>query len=97
MRISLSVEAEADADAATDWYLGYGAFVAAEDFANAIERAFALLCDYPEMGASAAHGTRMLTLQDFPYSVIYRVQGEEIRVIAVAHHSRRPGYWVGRR
>lgn len=97
MRISLSDEAEADANAAADWYIGHSAFAAAEDFANALDHAFALLCDYPAMGARAAHRTRMLTLHDFPYSVIYRIQGDEIRVIAVAHHSRRPGYWVGRR
>ncbi len=97
MRISLSDEAEADANAATDWYIGHGAFVAVEDFANALDRAFSLLCAHPAMGVRAAHRTRMLTLHDFPYSLIYRIQGDEIRVIAVAHHSRRPGYWVGRR
>ena len=97
MRISLSDEAEADANAATDWYIGYGSYTAAEDFANALDQAFALLCDYPSMGEQAAHGMRMLTLHDFPYSLIYRIQSDEIRIIAVAHHSRRPGYWVGRR
>ena len=96
MRLSLSDEAQADADAAIDWYVGDGAFVAAEDFANALDQALALLCDYPSMGEQAAHGMRMLTLHDFPYSLIYRTQGDEIRVIAIAHHSRRPGYWVGR-
>ena len=97
MRLSLNDEAQADAGAAIDWYIGDGAFVAAEDFTDAIDRALALLCDYPSMGERAAHGMRMLTLHDFPYSLIYRVQGDEIRIIAVAHHSRRPGYWVGRR
>lgn len=97
MRLSLSDGAQADADAAIDWYVGDEAFVAAEDFANALDRALALLRDYPSMGEQAAHGLRMLTLHDFPYSLIYRIQGDEIRIIAVAHHSRRPGYWVGRR
>lgn len=97
MRVSLSDEAQADADAVIDWYVGDGALVAAEDFAKALDKALALLGNYPSMGEQAAHGMRMLTLHDFPYSLIYRIQRDEIRIIAVAHHSRRPGYWVGRR
>ena len=97
MRVSLSDEARADANAAADWYIAEGAFDAAEDLANTLDRVFGLLCDSPSMGEQAAHDTRMLALHDFPYSLIYRIQGDEIRVIAIAHHSRRPGYWVGRR
>ena len=97
MRVSLSDEAQADANAATDWYIGDGAFVAAEDFANALDQAYGLLCDFPSMGEQAIRDTRMLSLHRFPYSLIYRIQGDEIRVIAIAHHSRRPGYWMGRR
>jgi hypothetical protein len=40
---------------------------------------------------------RVLALHNFPYSLVYRIQGDEIRIVAVAHHSRRPGYWVERR
>jgi hypothetical protein len=29
----------------------------------------------------------------FPYRLIYRVEGEEIRIYAVAHVRRKPGYW----
>jgi toxin ParE1/3/4 len=32
-------------------------------------------------------------LNRFPYTVLYRVKNDEIFVTAVAHHSRRPGYW----
>jgi plasmid stabilization system protein ParE len=33
----------------------------------------------------------------FPYAVLYSSAGDEIRVLAVMHLRRRPGYWVGRR
>jgi len=97
MRLSLSDEAQADANAAADWYIAEGAFDAADDFANTLDQVFGLLCDYPFMGEQAAHDARLLTLNNFPYSLVYRIQGDEIRVIAIAHHSRRPGYWMGRR
>ncbi|MBI3775205.1 MAG: hypothetical protein HY273_06575 [Gammaproteobacteria bacterium] len=42
------------------------------------------------------NGKRRYVMQRFPYSLIYTVSSEEIRILAVAHHSRRPGYWQGR-
>lgn len=95
-QISLSEEAQADADSAIDWYIGEGAFIAAEDFINEIERALGLLKQFPALGEGGAHKARSFPLHGFSYSLIYRSQGDAIRVIAVAHHSRRPGYWVGR-
>ena len=95
--ISLSREAQADAAAAVEWYIGEGAFIAAEDFIGEIEQALGMLSRFPELGETGSHKTRMLPLHSFPYSLIYRLQTGVIRIIAIAHHSRRPGYWVGRR
>lgn len=97
MRISLSDEAAADFEAAIDWYLEKLAFAAADDFADEFEHALALLGTFPEMGVTSEYKTRAFTLPKFPYSLIYRVFPDHIRIIAVAHHSRRPGYWAERR
>jgi hypothetical protein len=35
-------------------------------------------------------------LKRFPYDIVVRELSEEILVVAVAHHSRRPGYWRDR-
>ena len=35
-------------------------------------------------------------LPRFPYAVIFMDLGTEIRVLAVAHAKRRPGYWLDR-
>jgi hypothetical protein len=32
-------------------------------------------------------------MRRFPFSLIYRVDRDTIAILAVAHHSRRPGYW----
>ena len=77
MRVSLSELAQDDANAAIDWYIGQGAYIAADDFANALEQAFGLLSGFPHVGAQAAHNTRVLTLRSFPYSVFYRIQHNE--------------------
>ena len=36
-------------------------------------------------------------IQRFPYSIIYTVVGDEIRILAVAHQSRHPGFWRSRK
>ncbi len=97
VQVSLSSEAQADADAAADWYIGEGAFIAADDFADELEQALSLLSQFTKLGEPGAYNTRTLPFHSFPYSLIYRQQNNTIRVIAVAHHSRRPGYWVERR
>ena len=97
MRVDLSDEAQGDADAAVDWYIGEGAFIAADYFADDLDQALGLLSRFPELGHASAGNTRTLSLHSFPYSLIYRRQADVIRVIAVAHHSRRPGYWIARR
>lgn len=97
VRVSLSDEAQDDADAAVDWYIGEGALIAADDFADELDQALGLLNRFPELGQASAGNTRALSFHTFPYSLIYRLQVDVIRVIAVAHHSRRPGYWIARR
>ena len=97
MRVSVSGEAQADLDAALDWYIGQSAFEAADGLADEFERALALLESFSEMGTTGQYQTRAFTLSKFPYSLIYQASPDTVRIIAVAHHSRRPGYWIGRR
>lgn len=61
------------------------------------ERTLALLCANPQLGAPWRNGRRRFPLRKFPYSIIYYIRGEELRVIALAHHRRRPSYWSGRK
>ena len=37
--------------------------------------------------------TRRFLVTGFRYSFVYRVNANEIQVIALAHYSRQPGYW----
>ncbi|MBX3228609.1 MAG: type II toxin-antitoxin system RelE/ParE family toxin [Labilithrix sp.] len=36
---------------------------------------------------------RSAKVERFPYRVVFLVTGEDVRVLAVAHGRRRPGYW----
>ena len=39
---------------------------------------------------------RRAIIRDFPYAIFYRVYETRTVVMAVAHTSRRPGYWLDR-
>ncbi len=39
---------------------------------------------------------RRVQLKKFPFTVLYRQTSTAIQVLAVAHHRRRPQYWLGR-
>jgi hypothetical protein len=41
-------------------------------------------------------GAKRLILWRFPYDIVTIELPEETVVIAIAHHSRKPGYWLGR-
>jgi toxin ParE1/3/4 len=66
------------------------------DYLGEVEHAVNFLVRYPEAGAEVRNAICRLTLPKFPYSLLYRVVEEQIRVLAVAHHKRKPEYWVNR-
>lgn len=69
----------------------------ADRFDDSVRRALMRLLQMPELGSPAAAGLRTWPLRHFPYTLVYRVQGEVLTVLAVAHQHREPGYWVGRK
>lgn len=79
------------------YYRDEGGLNIARDFHNAAMQAAGRLLEYPEQGVGIEHACRRFNLHDYPYSLIYRITPAAIIIVAVAHHSRRPGYWAGRR
>ena len=65
-------------------------------FIAELERVVEVMCDQPNIGQSVGNELRRIILARFPYSLIYSIESEQIWVIAVAHHRRRPGYWQER-
>jgi hypothetical protein len=63
-------------------------------FTAAVEEATA--ATFPLTGSRASKSTRRVFVRDFPFAVVYRPTTDEIIVFALAHHSRRPGYWLSR-
>lgn len=94
-----SVGPEADREL-TDSALYYAREANAEiglAFIASFERALDLLCANPQLGAIWRNERRRFPMPQFPYSIIYYIRGDELRVIVLAHHARKPGYWGQRR
>jgi plasmid stabilization system protein ParE len=91
--VQLHGEAAAEYDAAFDWYLARSP-EAALRFDAEVERAVAEILEAPLRWAAGPHQTRKFLLRRFPFTLIYRGRASgDIQVIAVAHTSRKPGYW----
>lgn len=77
---------------AVDWYndekSGLG-----NRFARLVVQAVRRIERDPLTGSPSDHGTCLLILEKFPYSVVHGSFGATIWIVAVAHHSRHPEYW----
>jgi plasmid stabilization system protein ParE len=66
-------------------------------FLEEVERAIAQILEHPA-ASPVLHpeGIRRKVLNRFPYGLYYLSENEQIRIVAVGHHKRRPGYWMRR-
>ena len=67
-----------------------------ERFGSEVRRAIERLLEYPESGSLIDTDLRRLMLTRFPYFLIYSSTSDLLKVVAVAHGHRRPGYWRSR-
>ena len=65
-------------------------------FLAEIRRAEDLIAQFPESAAEILPGIRRCVLRRFRYSLVYAIERDCLVILAIAHHSRRPGYWIGR-
>ncbi len=93
--ITIHEAAEAEINEAADFYdiesPGLGTV-----FIDEIQRAIENMINHPEAYQLIRGRVRRTLLNKFPYSLIYSVRTNEIRILAVAHQKRRPFYWHGR-
>ena len=89
-------EASAEYDAAFDWYVERSPDAALK-FDAEVDRALAQIIQAPQRWAAGPHGTRRFLLRQFPFTLIYRERTTaDVQIVAVAHTSRKPGYWKQR-
>ena len=93
MKIRYEAGARADVIEAVSWYADVAGWGIADAFERELDTVVQLLVRHPQIGAPGRHGTRHLNMDRFPYTLHYRIDGNALRIVAVASQSRRPGYW----
>ncbi|MBP6505819.1 MAG: type II toxin-antitoxin system RelE/ParE family toxin, partial [Rhodoferax sp.] len=93
MRIILHRLAQAELVDGASFYATKAGPSMGESFIAEFERTVDLLSSHPRLGSRWTGGLRRLPLRRFPYSIIYADSESEVRIVALAHQSRRPGYW----
>lgn len=66
------------------------------DLLDEIERAVEQIAAHPEACQLVGPQVRRKLLWRFPFSLIYAVYPDRIRIVALAHQKRRPFYWRSR-
>ena len=100
MKIYFLSDARTELLEARNWYeskrLGLGS-----EFLAEVRRCVASVVQSPERFArvpklAKVRNIRQATVGRFPFSIIYRLQAEQIAILAIAHQHRKPTYWHGR-
>ena len=81
-----------EAESAYDWYAARD-LAAAHAFREELRHAVDAVAQNPLMWPRHGRRTRRYVFPLYPFSLVYRIQGDDVEVMAVAHGRRRPGYW----
>jgi len=65
-------------------------------FLDEVERVVNLIRDNPESAPRIYKIVRRKLLRGFPYSIMYSIVDDSIRILAIANQKRRPFYWRDR-
>lgn len=95
-RFRVHAEATKEITDAISWHIQQRDERLADRFIGAMNEAVDKILSSPERFAKYLFGTRQVRVTGFKYVVVYRDIGNLVHVIAVAHTSRRPGYWKDR-
>jgi toxin ParE1/3/4 len=97
LRVHFEAEAEVEYLQAFRWYERQREGLGIE-FLDDVDATIRRVLEAPFSGATVPRlppdlAVRRLATTRFPYHVVYLVADEELRILAVAHDRRRPGFW----
>jgi len=95
MKFYFHPDAEAEFDKAVEYYeqLQRGLGI---EFAEEIYATITRIIQFPDAWSALSKNSRRSLVNRFPYGVVYQIKSRSLRIIAVAHLHRRPGYWKER-
>ena len=100
MLVRFEDEADAEYREAGRWYDARQAGLGIEFF-DEVDATIRRILDFPQSGARVPQipsdlPVRRVAVTRFPYHVVYLEPAPTLRILAIAHDRRKPGYWKGR-
>ena len=86
------IEAETEMLQALEWYAERSA-IAARAFVQELSSMIVLASRSPQRWPRIAANTRHIVFPRFPFDLVFRMRGETVEIVAVAHQRRHPAYW----
>jgi plasmid stabilization system protein ParE len=94
--VTIDAAPEAEIDEARA-YLRQDSERASAEFLAEVRHVPRLIADAPKQWPQYSRRYRFFALRKHAYVIYYRIVGDHtVRIVAVAHSSRRPDYWKGR-
>jgi toxin ParE1/3/4 len=97
MRLVLHPKVYSDIDEIMGYYERVATPRLAEEFYNELRYFMSKAADKPESFSLRERDIRRANLRRFPYHVLFRVVGHEVRILVVRHHHRHPSFGSRRR
>ena len=96
-RLVVTPAAQLELRAAANWYSEREAGLG-EELVIEVDRTLTTMLAAPQRNPSWRVGQpyRKAFVHRFPYVVFYLETADDVRVLAIAHRKRRPGYWLQR-
>lgn len=95
-RITVLKAALIDLDDAVEWYSKIQPELG-KDLVLKFKEALTEIEQKPLLSQELNENFRKINLKRFPYKLVFKIIEQEIIIIAVAHHKRKPGYWKKRK
>jgi toxin ParE1/3/4 len=96
LHLQVHPAAEREMREAVQWLRRHFGPQAAARLAHRIQAAGEQVQRQPDIGSPTVAAARQLALGGYPFSLVYRVQGDTLQVLALRHQRRLPEYWAHR-
>jgi plasmid stabilization system protein ParE len=95
MKFTFHPKARHELDRSVDFYEAQQTKLG-EEFLEEVYASVQRIIEFPKAFPKQSRNTRKCLTNRFPFAIIYQITKNEIFIVAVAHLSRKPGYWEER-
>ncbi len=95
MKLWYHPRARIELNETADYYEGLRSGLGLE-FLEEVQLTIRRILDLPFAWQRMSMNTRRCLMNRFPFGLIYQVKADEVRIVAIAHQKRKPGYWRDR-